>query len=271
MLIAHITDTHIKPQGRLAYRLVDTAAMLRSAVAQLAALPTPPDLIVHTGDLVDFGMAEEYTYLRELLAPLRTPLVAIAGNHDAREAMADAFRGSGYLPEQGFLQFALNRGPLRIVGLDTVVPGQSGGELCAERLAWLDATLAAQRDMPTLVLMHHPPFDTGIAHMDAIGLAGREAFAAIMARNAQVQAILCGHVHRPVSALVGGRLAMIGPSIAHQVALDLEPDGPSAFRLEPPGFMLHRWRDGRLASHVAVLGDWPGPYPFFDADGKLID
>ena len=55
-------------------------------------------------------------------------------------------------------------------------------------------------------------------------------------------------------------------------APDTEPfEGPSAFRLEPPGYMLHRWDNGRLVSHVAVLGDWPGPFPFFDADGKLID
>jgi 3',5'-cyclic-AMP phosphodiesterase len=55
------------------------------------------------------------------------------------------------------------------------------------------------------------------------------------------------------------------------VALDLRPEGPSAFVLEPTGYMLHRWQDGQLVSHAAVLGAWPGPFPFFDAQGKLID
>ena len=142
--------------------------------------------------------------------------------------------------------------------------------LAWERLAWLDQALRAKPDLPTLVLMHHPPFPTGIAHMDRIGLRGREAFAAVMHRHHHVAAVLCGHVHRTIPARVGGRSAIIGPSAAHQVVLDLRPAGPSAFRLEPPGYMLHRWHDRRLVSYAAVLGDWPGPYPFFDAAGRLL-
>ncbi|RTL73151.1 MAG: phosphodiesterase [Hyphomicrobiales bacterium] len=271
MLIAQITDTHIKMPGKLAYKMVDTAGMLRTAIEHLVALPTQPDLIVHTGDLVDFGTPQEYAYIREILAPLQVELIVIPGNHDERGALAQAFADGGYLPTSGFLNFCIRRGPLAIVGLDTVVPGQGGGKVCAERLSWLEQTLAANRDVPTLVLMHHPPFATGIAHMDAIGLEGRDEFAAIVARHRQIQAILCGHVHRSINALVGGRLAMISPSVAHQVALDLTPDGPSAFRMEPPGYMLHKWDGNRLVSHVAVIGGWPGPFPFFDADGRLID
>jgi hypothetical protein len=77
-------------------------------------------------------------------------------------------------------------------------------------------------------------------------------------------------VHRSIVARVGGRTAIIAPSPAHQVALDLTEGGPSAFRLEPPGYMLHRWQDRQLISYAAVLGDFPGPYPFFDAAGRLL-
>lgn len=271
MLIAQITDTHIKLPGRLAYRQVDTSAMLKTCVDAIMALEPKPDLVVHTGDLVDFGTEAEYAHLRELLAPLDIELLAIPGNHDTRDAMRRAFSDHTHLPRDGFLQFALRRGELQIVGLDTLVPGQGGGELCAERLSWLDATLGTAPDVPTLILMHHPPFLTGIAHMDRIGLAGREAFAEIAARHQQTKAILCGHVHRVINAQVGGRAAMICPSPAHQVALDLTADGPSAFTLEPPGFMLHRWQDNRIVSHVVLLGDWSGPFPFFDECGRLID
>jgi hypothetical protein len=107
--------------------------------------------------------------------------------------------------------------------------------------------------------------------MDRIGLSGREEFAAIVSRHSHVEAILCGHVHRPTYALVGGRRAMICPSPAHQVTLDLSRNGPSAFHLEPPGYMLHRWQSGQLVSHVAVIGNWPGPFPFFNVDGTLVD
>lgn len=271
MLIAQITDTHIRVPGRLTYRRVDCADALRKCVAEILRLDPQPDLIVHTGDLVDFGLPEEYEHFKSIIEPLKTPILAIPGNHDEREAMRAAFAHRGYLPAQGFLHYAVEHGPLRLIGLDTVVPQQSGGAVCADRLAWLDMTLAEKPDVPTLILMHHPPFLTGIVHMDNIGLQGRDAFAAVMRRHDQVQAILCGHVHRPIFTQVGGRAAMICPSPSHQVALDLRPDGPSAFRLEPPGYMLHRWQDGRLTSLTAVLGDWPGPFPFFDANGQLID
>jgi 3',5'-cyclic AMP phosphodiesterase CpdA len=262
MLIAQITDTHVKLPGKLAYGRVDTAAMVRTCVAELLALDPQPDLIVHTGDLVDVGLAEEYAHLKSILAPLKAPILAVPGNHDAREPMRETFAAEGCFPKQGFLQFAVERGGLRFVGLDTLVPGKGGGELCGERLAWLDMTLGQKPDVPTLILMHHPPFRTGIAYMDRIGLAGRDGFAAVMRRHGQVEAILCGHVHRPIVARVGGRTVMICPSPSHQIALDLRPEGVGALRLEPPGYMLHRWHDGQLVSHVAVLGNWPGPFPF---------
>ncbi|WP_300296802.1 phosphodiesterase [Ferrovibrio sp.] len=274
MLIAQITDTHIKLPGKLAYKKVDTAAMLERCVLDLLALQPQPDLILLTGDLVDLGRPEEYDHLKSILSPLKQRIIAIPGNHDERDAMRDAFAHGGYLPKErgSFLQFAIDdEYPLRIVGLDTLIPGQGGGELCAERLDWLDRTLAQKPDMPTLVLMHHPPFETGIGHMDRIGLKGREDFAAIMARHNQVELILCGHLHRTIRASIGGRPALTCPSPAHQVALDIDPQAPSCFRMEPPGFMLHWWKDARLVSHTAFIGDYDGPYPFFDPDGKLID
>mgnify|MGYP000918076252 CR=1 FL=1 len=271
MLIAHLSDPHVKLPGRLAYGRVDTAAMLEACVADLLRLTPAPDLVVITGDLTDQGQAGEYAHLRQILAPLPQPLVVIPGNHDNRVALGHAFQDLGYLPPAGFLHFALEDWPLRLIGLDTLVPGSGGGALCAERLAWLEENLAREPAKPTLLLMHHPPFATGIAHMDRIGLAAPEAFAALMARHPQVEALLCGHVHRMIHARVGGRPALVCPSPAHQVALDLTPNGPSGFRLEPPGYLLHRWHQGQLVSHQAFVGDFPGPHPFFGNDGRLID
>lgn len=271
MLIAQITDPHIRIPGKLAYGIVDTAARLGECVAAVGRLDPQPDLVVLTGDLVDFGRPEEYARLRAILAPLPQRIVALPGNHDDRDAMRAAFADGGYLPPQGFLQFAIEDLPLRLVGLDTVVPGHEAGLLCRERLAWLDATLAAQPARPTVVLMHHPPFLTGIGHMDRIGLDGRAGFAEVVARHPQVVRVLCGHLHRAIFASVGGRPALTCPSPSHQVALDLRDEAPSCFRLEPTGFMLHRWADGALVSHVAFVGEYPGPYPFFEPDGRLID
>lgn len=273
MLIAQITDPHIKPAGRLAYRRVDTATCLARAVEAVNSLAPAPDLVLLTGDLVDFGTKDEYGLLLELLEPLRAPLFPIPGNHDTRAGIAGAFPHVARRTGAGdFFQYAVEDWPVRLIGLDTMLPGSGGGELCAGRLAWLEARLGEQPDRPTIVFQHHPPFATGIGHMDRIGLAGAAAEAEVIRRHPQVERILCGHLHRPIQARWAGTIASTAPSTAHQVALDLRGDAPSAFTLEPPGFQLHLWDPGagRLISHTAHVGSFDGPYPFFQ-DGKLID
>jgi Icc protein len=272
MLIAQFSDTHVKTPGKLAYGRVDTATMLQASVAHLAAMQPQPDLLLITGDLVDLGRPAEYAYLKSLLAPLQLPMLVIAGNHDERQALREAFADAAYFPASGFMHYDTGgRYPLRIIGLDTLVPLEGRGELCADRLDWLAQTLAAAPTQPTLVLMHHPPFLTGIAHMDALGLGGREAFAEIVRGHPQIKLILCGHLHRNIQTSVGGRPVLTCPSTAHQVALDLRAEAPSAFCMEPAGYMLHRWHGDQLVSHVVAVGDYAGPYPFFKPDGKLID
>src|SRR5947209_8782074 len=121
MLIAHITDLHVTAPGTMLLGIVDTASALERAVAALNRLDPSPDVAVLTGDLVESGAPEEYAHLRALLAPLRMPILAIPGNHDAREPMREAFIGDGYLPRQGFLNYVIDDYSLRIVGLDTLV------------------------------------------------------------------------------------------------------------------------------------------------------
>src|SRR5438105_1238249 len=186
MLIAHITDTHITAPGTLLMGIVDTASALERAVASLNRLDPSPDITVLTGDLVESGASEEYAHLRALLAPLRMPIFAIPGNHDAREPMREAFIVDGYLPATGFLNYVIEDYRLRIIALDTLVPGEGGGLLCAERLRWFEDILAGAPDRPTVVLMHHPPFATGIARMDLAGLVGSAALAEIVRRHPQV-------------------------------------------------------------------------------------
>ncbi len=261
MMIAQISDPHVVVPGALLYGRVNTPAMLTRAVAEMNRLDPPPDVVVITGDLVDKGEVPEYDHLRRLLAPLAMPVFVIPGNHDSREKLRAAFEGDGYLPRDGFLQYTIEDYPVRLLALDTLVPGEGGGELCAERLDWLDRTLAAEPRQPTAVLMHHPPFATGIERMDRAGLRGTEAFAAIIARHPQVERILCGHLHRAIERRFAGTVAGTAPSTAHQIYLDIRSGAPLRFMFEPPGYQLHLWRDGGLVSHTAVFGEWPGPYP----------
>jgi 3',5'-cyclic AMP phosphodiesterase CpdA len=263
MLIAQITDTHITKPGTLLMGVVDTASALERAVSALNRLDPSPDATVLTGDLVESGEPEEYDHLRALLAPLRMPVFAIPGNHDAREPMRKAFIADGYLPTQGFLNYVIEDHPLRIVALDTLVPGEPGGALGEERLQWVDRALAAAPERPTLVLMHHPPFVTGVGRMDKYGLSDSAAFAATILRHPQIERILCGHLHRTIESCFAGTIAGTAPSTAHQIVLDLRPEAPLRFAFEPPGYQLHYWREGiSLVTHTAAIGDWPGPYSF---------
>lgn len=272
MLIAQFSDLHIKPAGRLAYGKVDTSACLHRAIAHLEALPQRPDVLVITGDLVDAGSVEEYQRLRDHLASLSVPWLLIPGNHDDRENMRLVFPDHPWVAAQGFWQFSSDEAdwPVRIVGLDTVVHGQSGGSLCADRLAWLDDVLNHHPGQPTLLLMHHPPFVTGIGHMDDIGLAHREALEEVLSQHPQVELVACGHLHRNIRSQVGGRAVMTAPSTAHTVQLDISPIAEPMFRLEPPGYLLHWWSGYGLVTHQVHAVPSEGPYPFFDGDGILM-
>jgi len=263
MLLAQISDTHITRPGTLLMGMVDTASALERAIAALNGLDPAPDLAVLTGDLVESGEPEEYEHLRKLLAPLRVPLFVIPGNHDAREPMREAFIGDGYLPRHGFFNYAIEDYPLRIVALDTLVPGEGGGALSAEQLRWVADVLAAAPDRPSAVMMHHPPFATGIRRMDLAGLSDSAAFAEIIRGQPQVERILCGHLHRPIETRFAGTVAGTAPSTAHQIVLDLRPEARLSFAFEPPGYQLHYWREGAgLVTHTAPIGDWPGPYRY---------
>src|ERR1700694_4139910 len=135
MLIAHITDLHIRRPGELAYRRVDTATHLQRCVAQIAAPQPQPDIVVATGDLADLGQPEEYEHLAKILAGLPMPLYLIPGNNDNRAALRAAFPQHHYLRHrEEFIQYTATVGPLQLVALDTVLPGEGGGLLCRNRL-----------------------------------------------------------------------------------------------------------------------------------------
>lgn len=262
-MLVQLSDPHIVAPGRLLMDRIDTPALLARAVAGVRALQPGATAVVLTGDLVDRGSADEYAHLQQLLEPLTCPVWLMPGNHDSVEAMRVAFPDHAELTpvrEDALAPFVLwvrEVAGIRLVALDTVVAGAAHGSLCAHRLAWLDRTLAAEPQQPTIVAMHHPPFATGIGHMDGIGLReGSDALADVLRRHPQVERVICGHLHRPIVRRFGGTLAMTVPSTAHQIVLDLREGGPPAYRREPPGYALHTIVAGAVVSHGANVGDY---------------
>jgi 3',5'-cyclic-AMP phosphodiesterase len=231
----------------------------------VARLNPEPDMVVITGDLTECGLDAEYTNLARLLRKwLPMPVFVIPGNHDRRGNFREGLKHlPGVTADPHYVQYAVEDHPVRLVMLDTLVPGAGHGELHAGQLEFLDRTLAAVPGKPTIVAMHHPPFVCGIAHMDRINLRDAPAFTAIIAKHRQVERIICGHHHRPIVARVAHAIASIAPSVAHQVEMTLDPHDPGAFVFEPPAFQLHRWTpaDG-IVSHTVYIEDFPGPYPF---------
>ncbi len=273
MLIAQITDTHISTPDSANDRHFRTPEHLERAVAHLNRLDPRPDVVLATGDLVERGEAQEYARLRPILDRLTMPVYVVPGNHDSREQLARAFADRGYLPAQGFLHYTVEEWPVRLIGLDTHVPGEPGGRLCAERLGWLDARLAEAPDRPTLVFMHHPPFVTGMQAMDAMGLEGGQALAEVIGRHPQVERVVCGHVHRAMTRRFAGTVASTSPATAHQLALVLTPARHLAVVMEPPACALHLWLgpEAGLVSHLSVIGDERPPFTLYDGQRWLRD
>jgi 3',5'-cyclic-AMP phosphodiesterase len=254
MLLAQISDLHFLPKGTLAFGAVDTAGCLERAIAHLNALEPAPEAVLISGDLTNDGDAGVWEALTETLGGLQAPVCAVPGNHDGRELMRRAFAPLELFMDEGPLCFALDLGPLRLIGLDSLIEGEPSGRLGPEQLAWLDRRLSDAPGKPALVALHHPPFRTGIDHMDAMMLEDGAALAEVIGRHPQVERVLCGHVHRAVQCRWAGTIAQICPNVAHAVQLTLA-GAPARWVLEPPAVLLHEWRDGRgLVSHVDFIG-----------------
>ena len=170
MIIAQITDFHVRPPGVKAYgghrHECDAAQRRRDDRGARSRCPTacsPPA----TSPIAD--CADEYREIDDALSTLPMPAFVIPGNHDRRDVMrASLERRHPYLRQHAdFLQYVIDDFPVRLIGLDTVIAGEHGGVICAAREAWFAQALArAATARPTLVFMHHPPFRTGVPAMD---------------------------------------------------------------------------------------------------------
>lgn len=263
MLIAQLSDLHVRPQGQLYQGVADSNRMLGEAIQHLQQLDRRPDLVLLTGDLVDEGQPAEYAAARALLAELAIPYLVIPGNHDQRENLRAAFADHTYLPKAGPLHYCMDDYPVRIVALDSTVPGLHHGDIAQDGLDWLQATLAADTSKPTVVMLHHPPFVCGIPYMDTYRYLRPEPLARIISAFGNVHLVLCGHVHRAMLRRWAGTVVCACPSTTTEIALQLAPDAQPASFMGPPACMLHLWDEAHgMVSHTSYIGSFPGPFDF---------
>lgn len=194
--IAHLSDPHLLAGGRLQYGAVDTEAGLARSLARLAAVDPPPQALVLTGDLADKGEPAAYERLRAMVEPAAEAMGAVVvwvmGNHDERAPYARALFGSD---DDGPQDRVHEVDGLRIVALDTSVPGYHHGDLTDDQLAWLADVLATPAPHGTLLAMHHPPLPLPMLRgAELIELHEQQRLAAVV-EGSDVRGILSGHLH----------------------------------------------------------------------------
>jgi 3',5'-cyclic AMP phosphodiesterase CpdA len=204
-VLAHISDTHLLGEGRALYGKVPVEQRLASLLARLEACPIVPDALVFTGDLTDLGEADAYRRLRAVVDPVATRLGAevvwVMGNHDERAAYASLLFDEG---ETDAPQDRVHdvRG-LRVISLDTTVPGYHHGEITSSQLEWLMRVLSTPARHGSILAMHHPPVPTPLEVMAVLELHDQPALAEVL-RGSDVRLILGGHLHYSTHSLFAG-------------------------------------------------------------------
>lgn len=260
MLIAQVTDIHLgfDPDNPAEFNRQRLDQVLRA----LNDGPNRPDLLLATGDLTDQGDADSYRRLAEAFSQCAFPVWLCMGNHDDRANFAAHFP---HIPQQdGFVHYVIPLEGRRIIVLDTLEPGRHGGAFCERRSQWLTARLDEDDSTPTLIVMHHPPVEVGIDWMNTHPEEPWvQRFAAAIAGRSNVQAIVCGHIHRAITAPWKGTTIAICSSTAPQLALDMRPMDPEApddrpmIVSDPPAYALHRWTEHGIVTHFETADDHP--------------
>lgn len=243
MLLAHLSDFHLFSQApETSLVRPDVVAACRKVIADLAALSPAVDAMLLTGDLTDGGSPADYALLEEILAPIPVPVLAAPGNHDRRTALRAAWSRSLPFEADEDLRYEYRLPGVRVLALDTLSEGETAGRLSDPQLDWLAARLARATAELTLLIMHHPPFPSGIAPLDRMALVeGATRLGRIVAGYRGPLRIHAGHIHRPFQAMWNGVFCAVGGSPAFQHELTLGPAAaePGA-TTEPYAYFLHR-------------------------------
>jgi Icc protein len=251
MRIVQLSDPHIVAPEKQPVLGKDTLAHLRHAVAAVNGLTPAPSFVVLTGDLTNDEQPVSYALARGILADLQAPCHMALGNHDARVPFRQTMLGET-APQPERYYYTFRREGYRFIVLDSLDEGQVSGCLDEAQLRWLESTLAAAPDAPTVLCMHHPPVPIGVPWLDALMLRNPEPLFALLDACPCVRLVLCGHVHQ--SACIERNHFSILTSPALSVQFRQEPLPPPAERPQaivspdPPAFRIVDLREGAWAT-----------------------
>lgn len=262
-VIAHISDTHFRVGGAPMHSSVDADANLFRAMAALEASGIRPDALIFTGDIADTGDTGSYARVRAIVEPvasrLGSRLIWVMGNHDRRAAFkAELLRGDAVATaaeSTETLDRVYDLDGLRVIALDTAVPGYDHGELSGQQLQWLADQLAVPARRGTVLAMHHPPLPTPIAFMQVLELQDQPRLARVLA-GSDVRGILAGHLHYAAH----GSFAGIPVAVAASTCYTIDAAGASGSLVGRDGgqslTLVHVY-DDQLVHSIVPLGDFP--------------
>lgn len=250
----HISDTHLPGQRSPLYGSgADADANLAEMLDRLVASGLRPDALLFTGDLTDRGDAAAYQRLRELVTPaadaLGCEVVWAAGNHDDRRAMRSelGLAGAGDEPIVEVRWF----GGMRVIVVDSTVPGAHWGEVPSSQLDRLEGELSTAAPQGTLLLIHHPPLPTVLDLAVTVELRDQDALAAVL-RGSDVRGILSGHVHHPSFGTFAGIPVAVASSSAYGQDL-AQPVGATRGQDAAQGYnLVHVYADTIVHSAVSL-------------------
>lgn len=251
--LLHISDTHLLGGGRRLYDTVDSTAHLRELFAELESSEGRPEAIVFTGDLADKGEPEAYATLRDIVEPaaerLGAQVIWAMGNHDNRASLRAALLDEA--PSMKPIDRVYDVNGLRVITLDTSVPGEHYGDLTSEQLTWLTTELAVPAPHGTILAMHHPPVPSVLDLAVSVELRDQHELAAVV-RGSDVRSIIGGHLHYSSTATFAGIPVSVASATCYTQDLNVPVggtrgrDGARAFNL------VHVYQDTVLHSVVPV-------------------
>lgn len=254
MLVAQVSDTHLTldaPDSE--QRIRDFEAV----IADINALDPAPDVIVHTGDIVHNGRAEEYALAAAILAKARAPVFVIPGNKDNRARLREAFGAKGTIgTDCEFIDYAVETFAVRLIAVDTLHTRSNKGDFCEARARRLVRMIDAETSKPIAVFAHHPPFEVQVGP-DPVNFETREAMerlARAVQHSGRVVAVISGHVHRGTTGHVGAIPATVMPAVATPLR---KGEYPAHLRARPV-YHLHRLdRHGGFSTASRIVGTPP--------------
>ena len=254
--IVHLSDTHFLARGALLYGSVETEENLRQALGQLERSGIRPEALVFTGDLADLGEPDAYQRLRAIVEPaaarLGAEVVWVMGNHDERlQYSSGLFDIEATEAPQDRVH---DIGGLRIISLDTTVPGFHHGELTDGQLEWLADVLKVPAPHGTLIAVHHPPVPTPLLWaMEMLELEAQDRFAAVVA-GTDVRAILGGHLHFSTHSTFAGVPVSVAAATCYTLALTEKDRLLSGVDSGQSFNIVHVYED-RVVHSIVPVGD----------------